>query len=116
MFDANMRHLPKDLVFFAEVYSAESSGSLGKAGVKRDDIVLCKMLDDDNDECRVLIQLKNEKIILNSRIDWKDYWLVYAGLYNGKDFTNNQSKAKAKELLSDLGYSVNTHTPSQHVI
>lgn len=100
MFDANARYIPKGMKFFVSVWSAKEDNELG---IKTDDVILCTMLDEENENPRVALHLKTGDVVLTHREDYYDWWLVYAG---NKDLTGflpqeGHIRLKAKKLLEE---------------
>lgn len=88
MFDANMRHLSNGLIFFAETFSVKSNSSLAKFGYRENDLVLCEMIDNDeeNDHANPTVKFYNKGNTLECK-SWEDdeklfsTWVVFAGCY-----------------------------------
>lgn len=87
MFDSNLRHLPNGHKFFAEVLGCENGCSLYEMGVrKEDELVLCEMLDNDeeNDHMNltVIFFFKGNTSEIKSCEEKEELlstWIVYAG-------------------------------------
>lgn len=102
MFDANMRHLPKGLEFFAEAWSIAEGSKLSKLGYKSGDLIHCKMLSKGNKNPAILVE--NQQV--TNEEDFYDTTLVFMGCLDGTSFYNDpEFKAKA---LAYLGGTWNT--------
>lgn len=101
MFDANMRHLPAGVDFFAVVYSCGKESALHPLGIKTGDVILCKMLDDDPEDPQINIYIDNKVITYRCSNDeeFMAVWLVYAGRKDLTGFISNSDLKKAKKLL-----------------
>ena len=95
MFDANMRHLPKDYEFFASCH-----GSKKGTNFTMGEVYLCKMLDTDNKNPS--IEITNDKgelvVMINNKHSY-DKLFIYEGHKDGTDFINDKIKQKAMKLL-----------------
>lgn len=115
MFDANMRHLPNGSIFFAEVFTVKKDSRLGKFGYNKNDLVLCEMLDNDeeNDHNNSKVRFYNKGKTLDCK-SWGDggelfstYWIVFAGCYEDGELKSflpqyeERLKPIAMELLKE---------------
>lgn len=88
MFDANMRSLPNGLIFFAELFTVKEESGLAKFGYVKDELVLCEMIDNDeeNDHRNPVVKFYNKGDTLECK-SWEDgeelfyTWAVFAGFY-----------------------------------
>ena len=111
MFDANMRHLPNGLIFFAEVFTVKKNSSLGKFGYNKNELVLCEMLDNDeeNDHNNSKVRFYNKGETLDCK-SWEDgedllsTWIVFAGCYEDCELQSflPQDEARLKPLAMKL--------------
>tara|TARA_Y100001956_G_C3983913_1_gene126309 strand:+ start:34 stop:342 length:309 start_codon:yes stop_codon:yes gene_type:complete len=101
MFDANLRHLPKGYEFFAYVWTCEK---VNKYNFKKDDVILCTMLDEDNKDPRVTLHLKSGDVTITHRDDFYEWNLVYAGAKDLTGFLPQEEhyRQKAKKLLEEM--------------
>lgn len=99
MFDANMRHLPKDLVFFAQVSYLPENHKLNEIGIENDQIVKCKMLDESDDNPSVLFYNNGNVDIVASDEDGFGSMFVYLGNTIDMDFIHKSEELKALEIL-----------------
>jgi len=85
MFDANMRYLPKGLVFFGEVHAVGGESPLVKFGVQTGDILLCTMLSIGNKNPRIKVHFPDGSSVIIRNWDTHDEdelldtMLVYSG-------------------------------------
>ena len=105
MFDANMRCLPKDTEFFAEVYCTGPEDPLYFYGVKSRDIILCTMLDDCDQQPNILVHLKDKDVKINYMDNFCDKWYVYSGKKDLTGFLPQEEdiRQKAIKLLKERG-------------
>jgi hypothetical protein len=105
MFDANLRHLPNGHKFFAEIWGCSETCSLYKLGIRKEDVlVLCEMLDNDeeNDHENPTIRVfcESDSIVIDLKVEDDNHYsmlLIYAGDYDLKGFL-----PKDKERLIPL--------------
>lgn len=109
MFDANMRHLPKGRLFFAEVHGLKENSSLLDYGVKVGDILLCTMLSIGHNNPRIKVHFSSGASTIIRSWDTHcedelfDTYLIYSG-YLKEDktlggFIQDCWKTKAKDLV-----------------
>ena len=98
MFDANMRHLPKGHKFFAKMWGV--SDKIKSMGVNVDDLVICHMLNDGNDNPCVDMMINKGLFTISSDKDFYDNWFVYEGNLDGTGFICEKSKSKAMKMLT----------------
>lgn len=111
MFDANMRHLSNGLIFFAEVFTVKVNSSLGEFGYNENDLVLCEMLDNDeeNDHNNPTVKFYNKGETLDCK-SWEDgedlfsTWIVFAGCYEDGELQSflPQDEDRLKPLAMEL--------------
>ena len=102
MFDANASYIPKGREFFVDVYTV--SDRLKAKGINKNDLILCKMLNDSNDNPCVDM-LVNGKYIAVCASDVDDFcsnWFVYAGRKDLTGFICDKSKAVAANIIKQL--------------
>lgn len=99
MFDANMRHLPKGMMFFAKIESIKLDCELFNLGARRNDIIKCEMLDECHDDPRVRFFISSKEHVFEHRNHWRQFWAVYAGQIDGGDFINDEDRAKAMAVM-----------------
>jgi hypothetical protein len=115
MFDANLRGLPKRMKFFAKVHHMNKHNPLYELGVRRGDILYCKLLVKSGDFSHtVSIHIPTEGgkhiVTLTSDIHKDSYarftsaFIVYEGNEDFTGFIDDESKAKAKQLMEELDY------------
>ena len=111
MFNANMRRLPNGLIFFAEVFTAREDSSLGKFGYKGNALVLCEMLDNDEESYhnnpKVRFYNKGQILDCKSLEDGEELhstWVVFAGCYEDCKLQSflPQDEARLKPLAMKL--------------
>lgn len=108
MFDANMRHLPKGMKFFADVWGVKADTILHKAGVRKGDVILCEMLDKDTENPRVKVTLPHTYRQVDSDSEGLfAYWMVYLCHLDENtgeviDFMYNKDKERSEKLLEQL--------------
>lgn len=118
MFDANMKHLPKGRLFFAEVHAVREKSSLYQAGVRSGDIVLCTMLSIGNYNPRIKVHLLGGGSVITRHWDSHDEdklldtMLVYSGYVKDDKsiagFIQDEWKEKAKDLVDRFGDNLDT--------
>tara|TARA_Y100001963_G_C6738848_1_gene427831 strand:+ start:761 stop:1183 length:423 start_codon:yes stop_codon:yes gene_type:complete len=91
LFDANMRYLPANKMFFAEIHRA--GPALEEKGFKAGQVVVCKMLDDSNVEA----YRGSNSYRLDDRTDGYKTLLVYAGNFDLTGFIDDKVRDKAKD-------------------
>lgn len=102
MFDANAAYIPRGREFFIDVYTV--SDRLKAKGINEGDLILCKMLNNDNENPCVDMMV-NGKYITVCASGFDDYcsnWFVYAGSKDLTGFICKVTKNKAKHILSRL--------------
>lgn len=109
MFDANMKGLPKGVLFFAEVHGLKENSSLVDYGVKVGDILLCTMLSigDENPRVKVHFPIGPSTTIRSWDTHCEDKlfdtYLIFSGyLKDDKTlggFIQDCWKAKARDLV-----------------
>lgn len=109
MFDANMKHLPKGLEFFAEVWDCEEDSVLYNEGIRVGDILLCTMLSIGSENPRIIVHLDHGNIRIRNLDTYDvdgmaDTWLVYSGRKDLTNFIDFHCREKAARLLEDRGY------------
>lgn len=103
MFDANMRYLPKDMEFFAEIRWLREDHPLFDLS-KTSKVVLCTMLSKGNKDPSVSFHLPDNSVVtITYRESGRRSWIVYAGQATGKDFLEQfpEVRASAKKYLKD---------------
>jgi len=100
MFDANAAHIPKGVEFFVDVYWV--SERLKDKGINKDDLILCKMLNNDNENPCVDMFIDGKFIAVCAHNDYCENWFVYAGQKDLSGFICNVTKNKAKQFLARL--------------
>ena len=101
MFDANAAYIKKGVEFFVDIYSV--SERLQAKGIKKGSLILCKMLNDDNDNPCVDMLIKGKFISVCAHDDYCENWFVYAGNKNLSGFICHVAKNKAKQILNANG-------------
>lgn len=102
MFDANMRYLPKGKRFFAKVHSCGEGSKWYEFGIRRDDILICHMLNSGNDRPLVDVIVNGKTVTISDKFNSKAFcWMVYEGCLNGNGFINDESKRIAMGMLSN---------------
>lgn len=99
MFDANLRFLPLGTEFFAEVYYCEGSVLDKKLGLKQNDVIRCKIIDECDDHPNVEITHKGKTITVGYHEDFYEKLVVYAGKLDGTDFIKDSTRNKALGIL-----------------
>ena len=102
MFDANASYIARGREFFVDVYTV--SDRLKAKGINKGDLILCKMLNDNNDNPCVDMMV-NGKYIAVCASDTDDFcnnWFVYAGRKDLTGFICDVTKNKAKQFLALL--------------
>lgn len=100
MFDANMRYIPANKMFFAEVRGTlPENHPLAHCGTR---VFLCKMLTKGHKNPSVEFQYKGGTITLSDSGCGTGAWIVYAGLPNGEGFIHDDVKAECMALLDAL--------------
>jgi hypothetical protein len=94
MFDANMRHLPLNTMFFAKVHSCVKGSVLHTAGARAGDVLIAKMLSQKSEDPEVMFVVKGELVQATSDYNML-HWLVYAGNLDGTDFICSETYDKA---------------------
>ena len=98
-----MRYIPKGKRFFAEVHSIDEDGKLYGLGLRREDVVMCHMLNDTHKNPMVDISVNGITTTASARGTGYKTWIAYAGNADGKsDFIDDKVKAKANQVLSGL--------------
>lgn len=121
MFDANMRHLSNGLIFFAEVFSVKKDSSLHKFGYRENDLVLCKMIDNDegNDHVNPTVKFYINGNVIECK-SWEDdeklfsTWVVFAGCYEDGELQSflPQDEDRLKPLAMELLKENSLHEPN----
>ena len=93
MFDSNMRHLPKGMIFFAEIHSIVSGSKLYDLGYTVGDVILCKMISKGHDNPAILV----DGVQITSNESWF-ITVVYSGNSDGSGFIDDMSKEKALRI------------------
>lgn len=101
MFDANARHLPNGHLFFAEVHWC-SSEPLCEFGIEKDDLLLCCMLSDCNDNPKVCIVKNSKGLVVDNNDHEMESFLVYSGNYDLTGFICDKQKARAEQIIKFL--------------
>lgn len=98
MFDANMRGLPKGKKFFAKADSVDRLGKLYALGLRKGELVLCHMLNSDNENPLVDLTINGKTISVSDESEKYYTRLVYEGNQDLSDFICDESKFKAFEI------------------
>lgn len=96
MFDANMKGVPLDHYFFAEVWSA-GKYLLRKYNLRRGDIIKCCLVDNDDTNAGVFLPNYQEATIYEDDIAGSVF--IYAGELDGTGFIDSKSCSRAKQIL-----------------
>ena len=107
MFDANARHLPNGLLFFAECHNLNPESMTLRKLLKEGNIYLCEKVGDNPYKCEIKIYLNStRKDYITVKIDHDDEstfdWyslFVYSGRPDGTGFIDNEWKQKALAFL-----------------
>tara|TARA_R110000764_G_scaffold132941_2_gene220850 strand:+ start:3165 stop:3479 length:315 start_codon:yes stop_codon:yes gene_type:complete len=97
MFDANAAYIKKGRKFFVDIYSV--SDRLKAKGINKGDLILCHMLNDDNENPCVDMMVNGKTITVCGGDDYCDNWFVYAGSEDLTDFICKVTKNRAKQYL-----------------
>ena len=102
MFDANAAYIQKGVEFFVDIYSV--SDRIKAKGINRGDLILCKMLNDDNKSPCVdmMINGKYVTVCANGSEEYMSNWFVYAGTKELTGFICDVTKNKARQFLSRI--------------
>jgi len=103
MFDANMRHLPKNHRFFAKVYSAKESTKLYRLGLRSGMLVQCKMRDKSDNNPRCKLKISGKWHTMKYHDEFYDTWLVYEGNLDMTGFIDQESEEMARKLIVSDG-------------
>ena len=102
MFDANMRGLEKGIWFFSHVYGLEKDSPLYGTGVNKDDIVISRMLDDNDETPRVSFRTPSGDVVIQHDDEMLHTHACFEGYLDLTGFINNTSKSKAEQILHAL--------------
>lgn len=105
MFDANMRYLPEGKQFFAEVHFVDEGSLEERLGLIAGQVVLCEMLEQTSDNPLVEFTLDGRKFRLRSNEEGYS-WLVYSGDLDLTGFICEESRQKAKHVLSKMYHNI----------
>ena len=99
MFDDNMRYLPKNFEFFCKVHSCTEDSEMFDLGVRRGDLILCKMLSYETKDPDVLFKLASGDFITSHRKQNHGVWIAYEGGVTGGGFIDKKSRDEALSIL-----------------
>jgi hypothetical protein len=99
MFDANMRGLPEDCVFYAQMNTVSPGCPLYEFS-QGNDIILCEMVSSSEEDTIVRFFLPGSTVILSDLGTGLTDWFSYAGQEDGSDFINPKFREIAIENYS----------------
>lgn len=102
MFDANMRSLEKGKWFFSHIYGLEKNSPLYGTGVNVDDIVISRMLDENDDTPRVSFRTPSGYVVIQHDDEMLHTHACFEGYLDLNGFINIASKNKAEQVLRTL--------------
>tara|TARA_R110002153_G_scaffold173631_3_gene326443 strand:+ start:12119 stop:12370 length:252 start_codon:yes stop_codon:yes gene_type:complete len=79
MLDETMRHQPKGHKFFAKANSVDRQGKLYALGLRKGDLVLCHMLNSNNENPLVDVTIGGKTLTISDKTEYYYTWLVYKG-------------------------------------
>lgn len=103
MFDANARGIQKGIWFFAKVADLSPESRLVAMGIKKDDMLLCKMRDSGhkNPRVKILTPCGGSKTVRSWDDGYEHQFITYEGLPSGGGFISLDSWFEARGMLKD---------------
>lgn len=94
-----MRGLEKGTWFFSLVYGLEDDSPLYETGIHKDDIVICRMLDDNNDTPRVSFNTPSGVVVIQHDDEMLHTHACFEGYLDLTGFICTASLNKAANIL-----------------
>lgn len=77
MFDSKIKNIPKGHKFFAKANSVDRQGKLYALGLRKGDVVLCHMLNSNNENPLVDVNINDKVLTISDKTEYYYTWLVY---------------------------------------